>query len=294
MKNAYMQKLFEFTNIFIDNPVNFGYVELYQIGETCLESGAYVPEHIQTCHEISFVVSGCGKFGTDNYDEKLKVGDIHVISEGCTHKIRADENFELRYVHFAFKFTEKAKEAGLSDVAEFYNNSPHTIVRDNGEVRTLFSMLIDEFFINPEHSAVIVDSIIKQVLIYVWRMFSLKHKAHFIPAKSKDIIGGTVYGVIRYIDSHICDVLSVKDIAEKFSYSSNYISHLVKSKTGMSLQKYIQNERTQYAKKLLCDKKSTITEVSRILNYDSPQAFSKMFRKQTGMLPSEYREQIEE
>ncbi len=294
MNIAYMEKLFEFTNSFRSNPLPFGYVDLYQIGETCLERGTSISDHIQPCDEISFVVSGCGFFGTDDNEKKLRVGDVHVVSEGHLHKIRADIGSELRYIHFAFKFNENAAAAGLSDVADFYRNSPSDIVHDTGELRTLFSMLIDEFFTKPKYSIVIIDSIIKQVLIYVWRMYTEEHKTHFIPTKNNDIIGGTAYAVLRYIDSHICDIVSVQAVAEKFSYSPNYISHLVKSKTGMSLQQYIQNERTEYAKKLLGDKKSTVSEVSRILNYESPQAFSKMFKKQTGMRPGEFKHQIEQ
>ncbi len=294
MKETYSEKLFEFTNSFQANPLSFEYVALYQFGETCLERGASIEDHVQICDEISFVVSGCGYFGTEHTEEKLKVGDVHIVSEGQTHRIRAEAGTELRYFHFAFKFNENAANTGLEDVVDFYRSSPVGFVHDTGELRTLFSMLVDEFFTKPKYSLIVIDSIIKQILIYVWRMYADTQKTRFVPTKNKNAIGETVYAILRYIDSHVCEISSVREIAERFSYSSNYISHLVKCKTGMSLQQYIQNERIEYAKKLLRDKKSTITEISSVLNYDSSQAFSKMFKKQTGMRPGEYRALIQE
>lgn len=59
-------KLFEFDNLFVNNPIKLGPFNLYQIGEVGLENGGVIFEHIQICHEISYIVSGKGVFYTND------------------------------------------------------------------------------------------------------------------------------------------------------------------------------------------------------------------------------------
>ena len=78
-------------------------------------------------------------------------------------------------------------------------------------------------------------------------------------------------------------------VADKFGYTENYVSHMFKNKTGHSILQYITTAKVRIAAEMLADSYASISEISERLNYSSPQAFSKMFRKQTGFTPSQYR-----
>lgn len=283
-------KLFEFGNCFITNPIKLGYINIYQIGELGLECGGFIDEHIQICHEISYIVSGNGIFYTDNTAIPVSQGDIHVISKGTPHKIICNSPQRLRFIYLGFDFNSDFPDNELNDVMEFYMKSPLSTTQDFGEVRFLLDMLINELYAEPKHSKVIIESVINQILIYIYRLFLSYKQKHFIPNENKSLIGQTVYRIMKHIDNNIFEIKSIKSIATSLVYSESYISHLFKEKTGITIQEYIRNKKIEVSLDLLKSQKYTITEISNLLNYDTPQSFSKTFKKCTGYSPTNYRD----
>ena len=56
----------------------------------------------------------------------------------------------------------------------------------------------------------------------------------------------------------------------------------------MSIQKYMQDKKIDCSIELLKNGKHSVKDIATTLNYESTQAFSKMFKKYTGFTPSEY------
>lgn len=59
--------------------------------------------------------------------------------------------------------------------------------------------------------------------------------------------------------------------------------------TGLSAQRYIQNEIIDLSKQYVMDKKLTINQVAYKLGFRYPQHFTRLFKQQVGMTPTEYR-----
>ena len=72
--------------------------------------------------------------------------------------------------------------------------------------------------------------------------------------------------------------------------NGDYLNRIYKSAMGFSLMEYIQHLRIEKAKKLLRETSDSISEICGQTGYDSPPYFAKIFKKQTGQTPSEYRE----
>ena len=71
--------------------------------------------------------------------------------------------------------------------------------------------------------------------------------------------------------------------------SRPYLSERFKAESGESLTDYILREKTAEAKRLLDYTDKSLTSISSYLGFSSPSHFSRVFRKYTGHLPSEYR-----
>ena len=67
----------------------------------------------------------------------------------------------------------------------------------------------------------------------------------------------------------------------------NYLSILFKETTGITYLKYLTKIRMEHAK-LLLDNNEKVWKVSRKVGYYNYRHFSKLFKKYTGVLPSEY------
>lgn len=93
-----------------------------------------------------------------------------------------------------------------------------------------------------------------------------------------------------YVDRHYMEKILVCDIAEQFHMDINYISRLFKKKMGKSLKDYLTERRIERAKYLLANTDMKIYEISEVSGYSDYFYFTKVFRRWTGVTPSEFRE----
>lgn len=284
MSTAYSDKVFEFSDHPLEGSAVAGDIRIIQIGETCLDNGAFIEEHIQICHEITYIISGEGVLTDDKSSTKCMAGDFHVVSKGTKHGIFADANSRLRFIHFAFDF-----EGGIPQkIDEFYGQCKSVMLHDNGNIRMMLNLLVDEYFNNAEFSNIAKCSLAQMILVLIWRMINTPTKP-YKPENDKEFIGSTVYNIIKYIDGNLSTKLTVSKIAEQFSYSTGYISQLFKSKTGVPLKEYIVAMKMRYAEVLIREGKSSLEEIAEITGYESIQSFSKTFKKYTGHTPGNLR-----
>lgn len=82
---------------------------------------------------------------------------------------------------------------------------------------------------------------------------------------------------------------SVKFFADKVCLSPNYFGDLIKKETGKTAQEYIQDKIIALAKELLLGSEKTISEISYELGYQYSQHFNRIFKKNVGQTPNEYR-----
>ena len=82
---------------------------------------------------------------------------------------------------------------------------------------------------------------------------------------------------------------TVKYCADKLNFSASYLSDLLRKETGKSAMEHIQLKMTEIAKEKLFDKNKTVSEIAYELGFEYPQYFSRLFKKQVGMSPNQYR-----
>jgi AraC-like DNA-binding protein len=82
---------------------------------------------------------------------------------------------------------------------------------------------------------------------------------------------------------------TVKYFAENIHLSANYLGDLIKKETGKSPQEHIQLKLMDIAKERIFDKSKSFSEIAYELGFKHPQHFTRMFKKEIGMSPSDYR-----
>ena len=85
----------------------------------------------------------------------------------------------------------------------------------------------------------------------------------------------------------------IAELAAKLSISAAHLRAVFRSETGISLGSYLQRIRLNRAAALLVQSADRIGDVSSKCGYDSIYAFSRAFKRQTGMSPKAYREQMQ-
>lgn len=82
---------------------------------------------------------------------------------------------------------------------------------------------------------------------------------------------------------------SVSYCADKLFISPNYLGDLLKKETGKSAQEHIQLKLIDIAKEKIFEPDKSISEIAYELGFKHPQHFTRMFKKNTGYSPNEYR-----
>lgn len=102
----------------------------------------------------------------------------------------------------------------------------------------------------------------------------------------------TITGIVRYLQEHLKEEITLNILAEEFHLSAQYISQLFKNEIGVNFLAYLTNIRMENAKKLLLSTSLSIAEISEQSGYGDYRVFTKVFKKSEGITPSQYRREF--
>jgi len=92
-----------------------------------------------------------------------------------------------------------------------------------------------------------------------------------------------------YIEKNYKNDLSVSEMAEHFKYAEPYFCKIFKQYFGRSFVSYLTDYRIKKAKQLLTETSMTVSEIGKETGYPDSNYFTKVFRRKTGVTPSDYR-----
>lgn len=104
---------------------------------------------------------------------------------------------------------------------------------------------------------------------------------------------GTVERVKQMIAERIGEELTRENLAQEIFLNPDYLSRIFKKETGMSLTEYILSVRMAKAKELLAMPGMSISMVAYQTGYTSLPYFCKVFKRETGVTPGQYKQSLE-
>ncbi len=96
--------------------------------------------------------------------------------------------------------------------------------------------------------------------------------------------------ILTYIRDNYMKEISMQDAARAMNYSDAYFCKLFKQCFDQNFTTYLTNFRVNEAKKLLRNHELNVKEISARVGYSDSNYFSKVFKRMTGMIPSEFRD----
>ena len=198
-----------------------------------------------------------------------------------SYAIRKADFAELKGILFnvrdrmkLFRVTQAELERILQKL--FLMAAAHSVERNEFEESNTF-LDVAELLSN----AADMDQVFEEFLQYVKDMNMEKTSE-----EGKDLMRE----VDEYILAHMEEQITTKMLATRFGLVSPYLSRLFKAYKGLTPSQYIQNIRLNNAKELLITYPNiTSKDIAGMVGYQDPLYFSKIFKKNTGVYPSEYR-----
>lgn len=171
------------------------------------------------------------------------------------------------------------------------NEALHLSDAERQTLLSIVKQMENEYNTNIDHySHDLIISNIELLLNYCRRFYGRQ----FITRtnQNKDLIVRFENFLSEYVHSDrlkSSGIPSVKLCAEAMNLSTNYFSDLLKNETGKSAQEHIRYFLLEQAKNLLLGSGKRVNEIALELGFEYPQNFSKLFKKKTGMSPTDFR-----
>lgn len=103
-------------------------------------------------------------------------------------------------------------------------------------------------------------------------------------------ISSDVWHCMNHVRSHIYDTISVGDVAHSLKRSVSYIQKRFRNELHTSVSHYILRSKLEEAKTLLVYTEKSLTQISCDLCFSSQSHFQRVFKKEYGITPAQYRE----
>lgn len=92
-----------------------------------------------------------------------------------------------------------------------------------------------------------------------------------------------------YIRKHFANPITLEEVSAAIGFSVNYFSTLFKKETGEGFAKYVTHVRMDEARALLRDTNQPVAKICQSVGYGDLKHFTRTFKAETGLTPSEYR-----
>ena len=110
--------------------------------------------------------------------------------------------------------------------------------------------------------------------------------------QGRDRLHPAIRLALRYIDEHYREDLSQTQVADAVHLNTSYFSTLFKKSLGLGFAEYLTELRIEHVKERLATTSEKIKAVAASEGFRDPQYFVKIFKKTTGLTPSEYRQKF--
>mgnify|MGYP002800971817 CR=1 FL=1 len=137
----------------------------------------------------------------------------------------------------------------------------------------------------------IIRTNIEQLLIYLMRA---EMKEEERPAV---FTGGTLgkdmqNEILAALEENVCGQLPLSALCARFGYSKTYLCAAFRRETGRGIMQYYTLLKIDRAKQLLREGNYNVSQIAQQLCFDTPNYFTKVFRRVTGMTPLQYRRSV--
>ncbi len=164
----------------------------------------------------------------------------------------------------------------------FCPKSPLDIAKDGGMERKTEATVESEQFIKNTIELLVLSLLSAQSTERKKRMESYNQYSHRRTLTAD---------ISEYLSQNLSSPITLKDISEKFSYSTSSIKRIFKAEMGSSVMTHLSNLRLARAKELLKDKGNSIEYIANQVGFSNIYYFSNFFKAKVHKSPTEYRRQ---
>jgi AraC-like DNA-binding protein len=230
-------------------------------------------------YQIVYIRAGEGVFESNATGERsIDAGTVFLLFPEVWHRYRPCDptGWEEYWVGFAGEDAERLLGRGfISPDEPLLQTGPDDLVLH------AFTTLLDRLRSEPVGFEQLIAASVWEIL------------AAALGAARRQATGGRLHELVRRAKMILEDPTEglpvIEDLAEALEVSPSYLQHVFKEQTGLSPYQYHLQLKMQRAREMLRGSDLPVKQIARILQFQSVYHFSTLFKKKTGVSPSEWR-----
>ena len=232
-------------------------------------------------YQILYVANGKTHFWFDGREEIVSTGHmvLYKPEEIQKYVYYLEDNPEVFWIHFT--------GSDVKNILTYHGISLDEHVFYCGvlpDYKALFRKIIQELQLCRYGYEDYIASLFNDILLLVDRQ---QHEQK----KATGNVQEQIERAAAYFNENYNTKISIDDYAESLHISTNWFIHNFKQYAGMSPAQYILSLRMVNAQSLLERTTYNIKEISEIVGYENPLYFSRVFKKEIGKSPAQYRKE---
>lgn len=232
-------------------------------------------------YQILYVANGKTHFWFDGREEIVSAGYmvLYKPEEIQKYVYYLEDNPEVFWIHFT--------GSDVKNILAYHDISLDEHVFYCGvlpDYKALFRKIIQELQLCRYGYEDYIASLFNDILLLVDRQ---QHEQK----KATGNVQEQIERAAAYFNENYNTKISIDDYAESLHISTNWFIHNFKQYAGMSPAQYILSLRMVNAQSLLERTTYNIKEISEIVGYENPLYFSRVFKKEIGKSPAQYRKE---
>ncbi len=227
------------------------------------------PLHFHKSFEVLFVERGEQIVQIDGVDFAVCGGEAALILPGQLHSYRTERGSEIWICIFSADF--------MPDLAKY--------VEQGQKHDPIFSAA---GFSLPQFTALQENRFaIKAELYQLATRYTAGPPAPILDKRREPLL----YELVRYVDGHFTEPLTLQRLATHFGYNYRYLSGVINRAFGISFSGVLRQYRVDLACRLLRESDAAVTEIAGRCGFETLRSFNRSFKAETGLTPTEYRKQ---
>lgn len=272
----------------IESDISFEYQRL----ETSYRDYDSSHPHRHNCYEIVFFERSGGEHHIDFKRYDITENTIHIVCPEQVHLLKRNKDVTGYVLSFSAElFLSIVQNSQFLDAFPFLVplNSAPIVKLELDQIPQLMSLikqLEQEYFSSQKDKKDMLAILCLQLLQFLKRQFPQTENTaneQYLPSRFK-----------KMVEREYLKINTVSEYADLLAVSAGHLNDIVKKATGKSAKMIISEHITLEAKRLLYHSQLSIKEIASNLNFEESSYFIRFFRKQTGLTPIAFRNNIRE
>lgn len=240
---------------------------------------------VRETYILHIILSGSGYYMVDGKKFHLRGGEGFLIRPGVSTFYQADIKNPWTYLWIGFSgndiIDKYLKRAGLT-------GGNYSFSVNNTDI---FLEYIKKCFAKVEHT--LANELFLDGYTFEF-LASVVENSRPITNSNEVKENEYINRALHYLYNNYTERINVTNIADNLNLNRSYLSRIFKESIGMTIKEYLLEVRINHASDLLSMSDLSIEEVALESGFTNPEMFSKLFKKERGKTPKEYRKERKE